>query len=254
MTAFPPVIRTEIGRGASRGVFGRTTDPAKLLIAPSRYVRPYLKSGALKFEWPLGVEGLRVAGQASVAEHRYLGDNALVVDVTHLDARRIEMRGLFPGMTGAENVRDLLEVIIDENPPDGKELWLPGIFPKTQFGVVESYEFTHEETDATDSWMYVMTFIRTGVGKKKASPARRPSPTNPTTTRKPKKKPKGQPAKKHTVKSAQGSVKSVAKQMYGDADRWLQVYENNREVFQGMGIPMHETPTAILPPGTSLKF
>src|SRR5215510_358905 len=83
------------------GVQNNDVDPARRLITLSehRHDRPYLQSGDKVFAWPVGVEGLRRSGTASLGIHRYLGENSVDVQVLHKDEARIEMTGTFPGIT-----------------------------------------------------------------------------------------------------------------------------------------------------------
>jgi TP901 family phage tail tape measure protein len=169
VSKFPPVIKNEIGDNITKpGRFGIATDPAKYLIALRRFERPKLSvPGGGEFEWPIGTEGVRIHGNATLAEHHYIGDDSVALRVMHLDDRRIEMSGMFPGLTAIGNVFDLLGVITAEAPDDVKLLSLPGINTYASMVVVESYDFNHPDDDRTNSFAYTVTFRYTGRSTKR---------------------------------------------------------------------------------------
>lgn len=252
MSSFPPKIENFIGEGDKRaGIYGFTNDPAKYLVERRRFERPTLAVvGGAEFEWPLGVEGIRIAGTAQLAEHLFIGDNAPVVQVMHLDNRRIELTGMFPGLTGSTNVQDLLTVIT-ANAPAGKVLTLPGSMTfAAQIVQVESYDFSHPEDDRTNSWVYSITLRRVGVGKKVPKPKVIKSPNVPHSTT----KPKGKPAKIFVVRAGVRTLRAVSKSVYKNADRWREIYKKNEKVLNSLHIPLHQLPTKPLPLGMRLHY
>lgn len=252
--AHPPVIGKDIGEGAPAGVFGRTTDPAKYVIERSRFQRPTLAiPGGPSFEWPNGVEGIHVQGQVGNARHKYIGDNAEVVKVMHRDARTIELSGQFNGITASQNVNDLMNVISADSPRGYWVLTLPsGVLPtKEQFVNVETYDFQHEWDDRTDSWNYSVMLIRIGVGRKLKKKKIIASPTNPTNK---KAKPKGTPTRVFTVHAGGRTLRAAAKLVYGNPDRWREIYNKNITALGKLGIPMNVIPTKNLPLGMKLKY
>ena len=254
MTQFPPTIKNFLGKGDQRpGVYENTNDPAKLLIERKRYERPTLRAGALKFEWPGGVEGVRISGSASMAEHRYIGDNDVVLDVTHLDDQRIVLTGMFAGLTGTQNMQDLLAVIRAPQPPAGKVLVLPRVvFSNEIIVAVADYEFDHPEEDRNNSWTYSITFRRTSLGRKTSTPKKITSPINPRTN-KGKAQPRGKSSRIFTVHAGANTLRAVAKIVYKNPNRWAEIYNKNKKALKKYG-PLHTIPTKRLPLGLKLNY
>lgn len=250
--ARPPVIGDSIGESFAAGVFGRSSDPAKYLVDPTRFERPRLAVvGGGEFEWPIGTEGVRIRGAAGLAVHKYLGDDAAVVQVTHRDERHIEMSGMFPGITGIINVRDLLEIIVAEAPDEGKLLTLPGIFPKQQMVVVEDYDFSHTEDERTDSWTYTITFARTGVGRRISRNRVVVSPVNPVSS---KTTARGTTGRVFVTRAGVRTARQVAQAVYGNSNRWREIYDLNTDVFGVNSIELYQVPTQSLPVGIALHY
>lgn len=249
---FPPTIDEDIGGSISRaGVFGRSDDPAKYLIARRRFERPTLSiPDGLMFEWPLGTEGLRVTGNATLVEHLYVGDNATVLQITHLDNRRIEMSGMFPGLTGSENMRELLAVIVAESPDVGKVLSLPGIFIQNQLVVADTYDFDHPQDDRNDSWNYTVTFRRQGTRGKVTRKQVITSPQNPNTT----KPNKGSTSYTFTVKTGARTLRAIAQLVLKNADLWREIYDLNQKALNKLDTPLYKMPTKPLPIGMKLNM
>lgn len=257
-SSYPPTIPNPVGSGEKAGVFGRSHDPAKYVVGRARFTRPTLaipdpKGKGLKFEWPVGVEGFRVAGQIGLAQHLYLGDNAPVVTVVHREARRIEMSGVFPGITGAINMRDLLAVMTAVTPTGYWTLSLPaGIFPKEQQVVIEDYEFNHPEDDATDSFFYTIRMVRTGVGKKVKKTKKTKSPVNPVGS---KKKPtKGSGNRIFVTKAGGNTLRAIAKLVYNNTSRWTEIWEKNQIKLAKLNVPKAELAYRHLPYGMRLHY
>lgn len=240
MAARPPVI-------------GSGTDQAKYLVAPNKFDHPRLSIiGGDEFVWPLGIEGATISGQVRVAEHLYIGDNAAVLQVMHRDDRRIELTGQFPGDTGSENMRDLLEIIQAETPDDGKILTLPGVFPKQQLVVIESYSFNHPEDDSTASWDYTIALRRQGVGRKIAQPKPRPNPPALGSNRAA--VAKGKSSRVFTVHAGGNTLRAAAQIVFKNPNRWREIYDKNQKVLNKLGVPMVQLPTHRLPYGMKLRY
>lgn len=251
-TTYPGHIDDVIGENDKRqGVYGRAEDPAKFLVKLGRFVRPTLSIvGGDEFSWPLGVEGIVISGSATLAEHKYIGDNAIIVQIMHLDDRRVNMTGMFPGVTGAKNVRALLAIIQAETPKGGKVLDLPGVFPKAQFVAIESYNFTHPEEEHTDSWQYDITFRFVGVGKK-IKQAKTIKPVgNPTS----KKAPAGKGSRVFVVKSGYRTLRAISRKVYGNANAWNSIYQKNKKVLNSLNVTPAQLPTKTLPLGLRLEY
>lgn len=252
MSAHPPVIKNEIGEELPNGVFRRTGDPAKYLIERRRFQRPTLSVvGGPEFEWPLGVEGLSISGSAAIAEHLFIGDNAAVLQVMHYDNRRIVMTGMFPGSTGSENMRDLLEVVTAQSRDNAKVLTLPSrIFPKTQVVVPETWTFDHPEEDGNDSWTYSLTMRRMGVGNTVKPPKTTVSPTNPVHSTA---KAKGKTTRVFTTTSKIRTLRTVASHIYHNPNRWREIYVKNSKALDKIGT-LAALNTKRLPIGMRLHY
>jgi len=238
-------------------VFRQNTgmDPARLLVPDGNlyHKRPYLQSGDLVYMWPVGVEGLRHSGTAALAIHRYIGDDDVDVQVVHRDESRIEMTGTFPGITSVDNVAALKLLIRDNTPNAGKILFLPGIFERVQYVVVENYDFVHAADDRTHSFDYTISFIRKGPGKRIADPHGKPAPPNPTR----KTKPKGKPSRYAIARSGNQTLKQIANKMYGDANKWKHLADLNATLIadsSNSNIAYYEIPTHRWPLGTKIYY
>lgn len=255
MTSFPPTIRNTPGQPISR-------DPAKYLISRNNFVRPSLRvapNGPL-FEWPMGTEGIRVSGQAGLAQHMYLGDNAPVVQVVHRDSRRIEMRGQFMGFTGSQNMRDLIEVITASIPQGFWLLRLPAvIFPKEQAVVVESYDFDHSEEDRTETWDYAISMVRTGVGTVVQDSTSFQSfelgntqgnENNPSVAVG---AAKGEAGTTFTTRAGGDTLRLISAIVYGDPNQWKIIYEKNQTFFNSQKTPLAQLQYVVLQPGLKLN-
>jgi hypothetical protein len=251
--ASPPIISNSIGSNLPTGVFRRPNDPSKLLIDRRRFERPRLSIiGGDEFEWPLGVEGIEISGSASLAEHLYIGDNAAVLQVMHSDNRRIVLTGMFPGLTGSANVRDLLEILIAPTDDNGKILTLPNsIFPRTQIVVPETWSFSHPEEDSSDSWTYTTTLRRTGVGAKVKAPRTTVSPLDPIPSTA---KPRGNSARFVTVNSSVTTLRGVAANLFENPNRWRELYDKNRKILDALGVPLALLAVKRLPIGMKLFY
>jgi hypothetical protein len=254
--AYPPTIGRPVGQTSPTGVFGRSSDPAKYVVGRGRFLRPTLEiPNGPSFEWPNGVEGMRVQGNIGNARHRYIGDNADVVQVMHRDSRTIEMSGQFNGITASTNVRDLLAVITADSP---RGYWLlklpPGVLTVREQQVnIDAYDFTHAFDDRTDSWDYSVTFIRIGIGNKIKKKATIKSPTNPT-AKVVKTVNRGKGTRIYTIHAGGRTLRAAAQLVYGNPERWREIYNKNISALSKLNVPMHLIPTKNLPLGMKLHY
>lgn len=239
---------------------GTGQDPARRLL-PDHMLRhrerPSLQAGGLTFIWPVGPEGFRTTGSAQLGIHHYIGDNAVEVQVVHLDENRIEMSGTFPGLTAVQNMIELRQVLMGKTPkPEGKILMMPGVFNQVQYVVVENYEFTHAEDDRTHSIQYSISFIRTGVGRRVQDPKGTAPPTQPLKGA----KGRGASARYVTTKDGVRTLRAIAKVAYKNSNYWGRVYGHNKNTVikayqkkHKTTIPMHRMPTFRWPIGTKFR-
>ena len=231
-------------------------DPARRLI-PSHHLyqaRPTLTSGNKTFRWPIGIEGLRRSGTASLGIHRYLGENSVDVQVLHKDEARIEMTGMFPGISGVDYMNELIDIVMSDTPEAGKILTLPGVFPDKQFVVVENYDFNHEGDDQTHTFNYTITFVRIETGSRQKEVHGKPPPPQPGVTV----NNRGTPGRIHVIRDGARTLKAVAKLKYGNASDWKKLLNANRamlRIYQTKhNLPAHALPTHRFPVGTKIRF
>jgi hypothetical protein len=249
----PPVVTAK--------ATGEVNDDEFIGVDPSRYTvllgtfhRPTLSvPGGPEFEWPLGTEGFSRSGSAALGIHRYIGDNAAVVDVMHNEEGRIEMSGLFPGKTGNENMMALEDVLVRNTPKTGKLLSLPGVLKDIQHVAAESWSFNHEEGDWTDSIAYTVSFVIVGTGSiVKVPKVTLPNP-NPTT-----KVSRGKPTHIFKVRDGTRTLRAVAKLKYGKPTLWTKIYGLNKPILTSFlkknNLSLHQLPTRLLPIGMALRF
>jgi len=158
------------------------------------------------------------------------------------------MTGTFPGILGVQNKAALRLVIRDQTNDPGKILFLPGIFERIQYVVVENYDFYHDPSDRTHSWDYTVTFIRTGAGKRISDPHGHPAPPNPGS----KKDPRGRGARFYKAKVNLQTFRQISKKVYGDEKKWTQLADANMDLQQG--IPYHQIPNHRWPYGTKIYY
>lgn len=227
-------------------------DTAQYVVPLSKFQRPRLYVvGGGEFEFPLGTEGLRLAGAATLAEHKYVSDNAPAIQVTHRDASTIEMTGVFPGLTGASNVRALKQLLVQVDPPDGKRLELPGILTQAQKVVADSWDFSRAEDSQWD-FAYTVNFRIIGVG----AAAKGTSPISPAAPTGPKGSTKGQSIHTATVVQGLQTLRMMSFQVYGDPDRWKELYTENKPALSKLypSAQVASMPTKLLPLGMKLKY
>lgn len=254
MTVFPPTIKNFIGKGDTRkGIYARDNDTAKFIVGRNRFERPSLEvPHGPKFEWPLGIEGINFAGAAVIAEQKFIGDNDPFLTVMHLDDQRIRLTGMFPGLTGSQNMRDLMKVIRAPASRLGKILRLPSnIYPSEIYVMVADYDFDHPEDDREQSWAYTITLRRKQIGVAVKKPKKIKSPVNPTSS---KGKPKGKSSRIFTVHSGANTLRAVAQTVYGNPNRWGEIYNLNKAKLNKLGIPIHLLPTKRLKLGMKLAY
>jgi len=242
-------------------VFRQNTgqDPARYLVPDANlyHKRPSLQSGDKTFVWPVGPEGVRQAGNATVAIHHYIGDDDVEVQVIHKDESRIELSGTFPGIKGVDSMAALRLVIRDDPPQIGKILFMPGIFERVQYVTVESYDFQHSADDRTHSWDYTVTLIRTGAGRRIADPSGRPAPPNPGR----RVAPRGKPSRFVTVKAGLRTLRQIAKKVYGNQNKWKLLADKNMRLIvdaklnaQDAGLAYFDIPSHRWPLGTHIYY
>jgi hypothetical protein len=171
---------------------GTGQDPAKYLVDPGfwdegskrmtpgmlTHARPWLDSGNKIFIWPVPAEGFGRTGTNMLGIHHYVGDQYVDVQIIHRDEARIEMNGVFPGITAQDNMVDFINTLNDDPPEAGMILYVPGIFEQVKFVAPENWDFRHDPDDQTHSISYTVTFVIMGEGRRLPDPAGE-APANP---------------------------------------------------------------------------
>lgn len=245
--AKPPDIKS--GSGGQR--FKRGDDVARVLLRPGQFRRPTLAiPGGQEFEWPGGTESWSLTGSAALGIHKYINGNAPVVQVVHRDESRIILAGQFPGLTGAQNARELYDLLVHEGPPQGKLLDLPGVFRKKLRVHAENWNFSKADEDH-QSVNYEITFVKVGVfGDSDDDSKLVVPPGNPTSTG------KGGSARTIRVKEGMRTLRAVASNVYRDPAKWRQVYDLNRAKLNKLypGTSQSEFQTKMLQLGLELAY
>jgi hypothetical protein len=235
---------------------GTGQDPARYLISDENlyHARPSIQSGASVFVFPIGVEGFRRSGQALLGKHYYIGDDDVDVQVVHMDEARIELSGMFPGLTAVENMRELTGLLASKTPERGKILYMPGIFTRIQYVNIDNYDFVHDAEDRTHSISYTLQFLRTGIGRRIRDPHGKPPNANPGTKQKGRRRGQHYLRRVH-LKHGLQTLRQVAKQAYSNSDLWTLVLDLNLNLIHRLApnVPRHQLPNHRFPIGTELK-
>ena len=168
-------------------------DPARYLVNPGvwnpslkrttpgqlAHARPWLDSGRNIFVWPTPTEGFSRKGSNQLALHHYIGQENVDVQIIHRGEKRIELTGVFPGLSAQQAMVNLENTLNDDPPDIGMTLNVPGVFDQVKFVQVESWEFTHDTDDNTHSISYSVTFIVMGEGQRVPDPTGSDPPVNP---------------------------------------------------------------------------
>jgi hypothetical protein len=252
---------------------GSGQDPARYLVDPGsvkapgkhsagglRYARPYIASGKNFFVFPVGVEGFRRSGQATLGLHHYIGANTVDGTTIHYEEGRIELSGTLPGITAQDNMVACLNILRSQPGDPGLVLYAPGVFEREQYVLAENWDFTHSSDDRTHSIDYTISLVRIGEGTKvKIGPTKLPTP-NPTV----KTSPRGKPTKIFTVTDGARTLRAIAAKVYGNQDQWQKLVALNQGQLANWqksnaanslhGLPTYQLPTFRFPIGTKFAY
>lgn len=231
---------------------GNKEDSAYYVLEPGeQFLRPWIRvPGGSAFVWPLGIEGFNLGIDPTLGVHKYIGDNAVEVEVVHLGEERIRLSGSFPGDTSVSNFRALRDVVYQQTPKLGKILYVPIILSHAQRVVVAHAEFDRPdgEIGAMDL-SYSIEFARIGIAGKENTPPLEDPVAQPT--------PAGNRGSgKHTfvVNARYNTLRKVAAFKLGSANRWRDIYSKNEKWFTSRSIPAHRVPDYRLPIGVKLSY
>jgi hypothetical protein len=234
---------------------GRVTAPGRHSAGNLRHARPYLVNGNTIFVFPVGTEGFRRSGQATLGLHRYIGDNADDGVTIHLEEARIELTGTFPGTTAQDNMVNCVNILRTPAPDPGLTLYAPGVFEKEAYVLPETWDFSHDPDDRTHSIAYTISLVRIGEGRKVKDLPGRPPPPQPLRKR----KPKGKPSHIFTAKDGVRTLRAISKKVYGNAEKWKRLVQLNQGLLNSWNrthpdIPTYKLPTFRWPVGTKFRY
>lgn len=228
---------------------GDADDTAQYLLVPgSNFYRPWISvPNGRSFVWPLGVEGFSLSIDPTLGIHKYIGDNAVKVDVMHKGDERISLSGSFPGTSAVRAFQALRDIIYAETPNEGKILYVPHIFTYTQRVVVASARFDHNADDRGTDLSYSIDFVRLAPGKRvkedPLAPTTHPPKTQGTPT-----------ARRFRTTSTINTIRKIAALKYKDSSQWRRIYNANLAFFRRKNITMFKAPDYRLSPGTVLYY
>lgn len=229
---------------------GDEDDDARYILRPGEdFKRPWLAvPGGMAFIWPLPVEGFDLSIEPTLGKHRYIGDNAVKVDVIHKGEETITLDGNFPGLTGAATLRALRDVVYADTPSGGKILALPGILPYAQRVVVSRASFSRSQDDRGNGFTYSIEFAREGLAEKfKNEPIDSPIGQPPVGG-------KGSAPRTFVVTAKFNTLRKIASHLFNDANRWRELYNKNTALFKKLGIPLSQAPNHKLAKGRQIKY
>ena len=234
---------------------GDKDDPAMYVANPGvHFYRPWLSSSdkfdGAAFIWPLGLESFNLSIEPQLGIHRFIGDNAVVVDVTHLGEEHFSMSGNFPGVTGPDNMQALRQIVYMKTPKLGKVLYVPHVLTYAQRVVVVRATFGHDMDSASQDMTYEIEFVRTGiinVGKHDNKP-QLADPRPPGTG--------GAQAGSRSLKvdAKHNTLRKIAAWKLGSATKWNVLYDKNKKWFTARKVIGAKVPDYHIPVGTKIYW
>lgn len=240
-------------------VRGNPNDSVAYISEPGvNFFRPWLSvPGGAAFVWPLGVEGFSHSLDPQLGIHKYIGDNAVKVDVIHNGEERLTLSGSFPGMSSIGAFRALRDIVLADTPARGKVLYVPHLFTYTQRVAVGTTHFDHAETDRGTDLTYSIEFVRLGAAARVHEDDLvdvEPQPTVPPATAGAK---GGSGAGAHRpfrVNGTYNTLRKIAAHKLGKADKWRALYDKNSRWFIMHNVPAFRAPNHRLPLGTTIYY
>lgn len=242
---------------------GTGQDPAAYLVDPGSvakpgkhksgnlaHARPYIVNGVKMFVFPVGTEGFRRSGQATLGLHRYLGSDAVDGRTMHYEEGRIELRGTFPGITSQQCKVDAIHVLTSVAPRSGMILYVPGVFDREQFVLPETWDFNHTEDDRTHSIDFTISFVKISTGKMLNDPRGTPPPPQPIR----KTVPRGKASRTFRAKDGARSFQTIATLVYNNSGLWAKLAEMNQALIRKAGVAQHQVPSHRWPIGTAIHY
>lgn len=238
-------------------------DPAKYLINPGQvsapgkhtagqlaHARPYIVNGNNIYVFPVGVEGFRRTGNATIGSHKYIGDNSVDGITTHYEEGRIYLSGTLPGLIAQDSMVACINILRTPSPDPGLVLYAPGVFEREQYVLAEEWDFDHDPDDRTHSIAYQITFLRIGEGSKVKDPKGSPPPPQPSISTT-----KGKAVRIFVARDGAQTLRTISAIVYGDASKWTRlVVVNAVQSAPLVNIPSFQIPTYRFPIGTKFQY
>jgi hypothetical protein len=230
---------------------GDPQDTAVYLVRPGvNFIRPWLaiRNGPA-FQWPLGMEGFTLTIDPTLGIHKFVGDNAVTVDVIHRGEEHITLSGNFPGSSAPALIRALRDLVYQGAPDEGKILFLPEVMRFAQRVQVVHAEFSRTEENRGRDASYSIEFVRLGQ-LNSLTKSIVPVISSPQVVT-------GKTAKSTRSVSADAkhnTLRKIALWKLNDARKWRTVYDANQKFFVSHSIPLAKAPDYRLPAGLKVYF
>lgn len=237
-------------RFAAKKPTGNFDDTAHYMLSPGTdFLRPWLAiRGGPAFQWPLGLEGFQLIVDPTLGIHKFIGDNAVTVDVIHAGEEHFTLNGTFPGFSAPDLVSALRDIVYQGSPEEGKILWLPEkVVNFAQRVQVVHFEAARSEQDRGYDMTYSIEFVRMGILKEIESGV---APGGA----KPQPKPGSNTAFSTHVDAKHNTLRKIAKWKLHSTTKWRHLYDVNSYWFIKHSIPLAKAPDHRLPPGLLIRY
>lgn len=235
---------------------GDENDTVQYILAPgANFFRPWISvPGGRAFVWPLGVEGFTVSVEPTLGIHKYIGDNAVKIDVIHKGEEHLTLSGSFPGVTSVKAFRALRDIIYADTPEKGKILYIPHLFTYTQRVVVASANFDRGADDRGTDMNYTIEFVRLGPGQAVHENQIIDAEPQGLATAKTTGAKGGSGKGTHRPFKVNGTYNTLVKIAALKKSTWRVLYDKNQAVFRKLNVPAHLAPNKRLPLGTVIYY
>lgn len=248
--AFNAKLFTTAGPYQPYSKTGKDNDPARYVARPGiDFLRPWLAiRNGIAFQWPLGLQGWGLTTDPTLGIHKYIGDNAVEIDVIHAGEEHITMTGQFLGDTAPALVQALREVVRRIVPREGKILYIPEILTHAQRVQVVRSEFSGDEDVRGRDCRYSIEFAIMGLAGKVPGP-QYTADELPTTAIK-----KGVSPRTVSADSKHNTLRKIAAWKLGNSAKWRTIYELNELWFVAHSISSAKAVDYRIPLGTSIYY
>lgn len=228
---------------------GNPNDTASYVLRPGvNFVRPWLgiRNGPA-FQWPLGLEGFTLSIDPLLGIHKFIGDNAVTVDVLHAGEEHFTMQGSFLGLSAPALIRALRDVVYQGAGSEGKILFIPEIMSHAQRVEVVHAEFSRAQDSRGKDADYSIEFVRLGTLNAISSLVAPIIPTPQVATGK-----KAKSSKSIQVDAKHNTARKIARWKLGDATKWRTIYNANEKFYNNNNVKLAKAPDYRIPNGTKI--